>query len=124
MAECRIGWLPFLFSWMDRQYLMRPPDRTVSLRGPPSEYVRRNVRFTFEDDTVGARLLELDPGPLRETVMWGCDYPHPQGVWPSPQPVLERLLGRVDPALRHEILFGRAARLFRIEAEQVSTGTG
>src|SRR3546814_916682 len=50
MAECRIGWLPFLISWMDRQVHERPADPTAPLSKLPSEYVRQNVRFTFEDD--------------------------------------------------------------------------
>jgi predicted TIM-barrel fold metal-dependent hydrolase len=115
MAEARIGWLPFLFSWMDRQQEIRAPDPTVSLSMPASDYVVRNVRFTFESDMVGARLLALEWTHLAETVMWGCDYPHPQRVWPNPDPVVDEMFAGVDPALRHEILFARAARLFRFD---------
>jgi predicted TIM-barrel fold metal-dependent hydrolase len=116
MAECRIGWLPFLFSWMDRQQEIRRPDATVSLPLRASDYVRRNLRFTFEDDMVGARLLALDWTHLAETVMWGCDYPHPQGVWPDPDPAVDRMFDGIDPALRREIVFARAARLFGFDA--------
>lgn len=112
MAESRIGWLPFLFSWMDRQQELRPADPLVSLRRPATDYVRRNIRFTFEEDTVGARLLALEWTALAETVMWGCDYPHPQRVWPDPDPAIDAMFAALDPALRHEIVFARAARLF------------
>lgn len=44
----------------DRQCEIRRPDETVGLGMLPSEYVRRNIRFTFENDVVGARLLEHD----------------------------------------------------------------
>ena len=119
MAECRIGWLPFLFSWMDRQWEIRPADKTIVLTMPPSEYVRRNIRFTFEDDMVGARLLQFEWSLLAETIMWGCDYPHPQGVWPNPEPVIERLFDGINADLTHKILFNRAARLFRINITDV-----
>jgi predicted TIM-barrel fold metal-dependent hydrolase len=122
MAESRIGWLPFLFSWMDRQQEIRRPDRTVTLSLHASEYVTRNVRFTFEDDMVGARLLAFDWAHLAETAMWGCDYPHPTRVWPDPHPVIDKMFEGIDPALRHEVLFARAARLFGFEASGASSG--
>lgn len=112
MAEARIGWLPFFVSWMDRQVSIREAGPIDALSLPPSEYVRRNVRVTFEDDPVGGRLLHEPWSGLQEIVLWGCDYPHPQGVWPDPEPVVERMLEGLDPSLRDEILFDRAARLF------------
>lgn len=114
MAEARIGWLPFLLSWMDRQVSIREAGPLDSLSFRPSEYVRRNVRVTFEDDVVGGRLLHEPWAELHDIVLWGCDYPHPQGVWPDPDPVVERMLGGLAPALRQEIVFGRAARIFGI----------
>jgi hypothetical protein len=80
-----------LFAWMDRQCEIRRPDETVALGmlpSVPSEYVRRNIRFTFENDVMGARLLEHDWSLLTETVMWCCEYPHAQNVWLDPDPVV------------------------------------
>ena len=55
VAECRIGWLPFLFTWMDRQVEIRPPDPTVNLSMMPTDYIKRNMTFTFEEDRLGAQ---------------------------------------------------------------------
>ena len=110
------GWLPFLFSWMDRQYEIRPADPTVTLSLRPSEYVRRNIRFTFEDDWVGGKLLGEAWSLLSDTVMWGLDYPHPQNVWPNPDPVVERMMGGLPADVRKEIVYGRAARLFGFDS--------
>lgn len=114
VAESRLGWLPFLFSWMDRQLEIREGNPRVSLSLRPSEYARRNLRFTFEADLVGARLLPLDWSGLAATAMWGCDYPHRQGTWPDPEPTIAAMLGDIDADLRDEILRRRAARLFRL----------
>jgi predicted TIM-barrel fold metal-dependent hydrolase len=116
MAESRIGWLPFFVSWMDRQVSIRDAGPVDSLSRLPSEYVQQNVRVTFEDDVVGGHLLHEPWAHLQEIVLWGCDYPHPQGVWPDPDPVVERMLHGLDPTLREEIVFGRAARIFGIGA--------
>lgn len=114
MAECRIGWLPFLFSWMDRQIKLRPPDATVGLRMLPSEYIRRNVCFTFEEDRIGGQLLREDWSGLADVVIWGCDYPHAQGPWPDPAPVVDAMFDGLDARLAGEILLHRTARLFGI----------
>jgi len=114
-AECRIGWLPFLVSWMDRQVREREPDPTAPLRLLPSEYFARQVRVTYEDDMIGARLLPEPWAYLRESAMWGADYPHTQGVWPNPDPVMDEMFAGLDPAFQHEVVFDRAARFFRLK---------
>jgi predicted TIM-barrel fold metal-dependent hydrolase len=119
MAECRIGWLPFLISWMDRQVEIRQPDDSVSLSMKPSEYVRQNICFTFENDVVGARLLGCEWSLLQDIVMWGMDYPHPQQMWPDPWEKINPMLADLDPAVRHQVLYGRAASLFGLGRSSV-----
>ena len=46
----------------------------------PSDYWRRQCKATFQFDRIGAKLVD-DIGA--ETLMWGSDYPHPDGVWPE-----------------------------------------
>jgi uncharacterized protein len=114
-AECRIGWVPFLVSWMDRQVRERQPDPTAPLSLLPSEYFKRQVRLTFEDDMLGAKLIPMPWGYLADSVMWGADYPHPQGVWPNPDPTIAEMFDGVDPALRQAAVCDRAAEFFRIK---------
>jgi len=116
-VECRIGWLPFLIYWMDRQVdprAHREPDPYVKLSLIPSEYVKRQMTFTFEDDMIGARLLDQDWAYIGDSAIWGADYPHGQGVWPNPEPTMAELFAGKDPALQREITFDRAARFFNI----------
>lgn len=120
MAECRIGWLPFLISWMDRQVEIRQPDDSVLLSMRPSDYVARNIFFTFENDAVGACLLDCEWSLLSETVMWGMDYPHPQQMWPDPWDKLRPLLASLAPSIRHQILYERAASLYGLGRASVT----
>jgi predicted TIM-barrel fold metal-dependent hydrolase len=113
-AECRVGWIPFVISWMDRQVRERPPDPTVHLSRLPSEYFARQMSVTFEDDLVGARLLPMEWAYLKESAMWGADYPHTQGVWSQLDRVMAEMLADVPPALREEVVFSRAARIFKL----------
>ena len=114
IAECRIGWLPFLITWMDRQVDTRPPDPTAPLSMLPSEYVKRNMTFTFEEDYIGAHLLSHEAAHIKHCVIWGSDYPHEQGTWPNPTKAHDKMFAGLDPALKREIIFDRAARLFKV----------
>lgn len=115
VAECRIGWLPFLFAWMDRQVEIRPPDPTVTLGMLPSEYIRRNMTFTFEEDRIGARMIQYDWSMLKDVAIWGSDYPHEQGTWPEPADMLEKMLVGLTPEEQRYIVLDHAAKLFNIQ---------
>ena len=114
-GECRIGWVPFLIQWMDRQVIERDPDPTAPLSLWPSEYIARQVCFAFEEDYIGTQMLKFDWSHLQECAVWGSDYPHPQGTWPDVSPPIDKMFETVDPAIRRRVLFEHAAELFHIE---------
>ena len=116
MAECRAGWVPFLVHWMDRQAVERPGlFRDTGLKELPSEYVKRQVCVTYEEDDIAAQMIRIDDSILRDILMWGADYPHPQGLWPDPDPVMHKMFAGLDPALRHQVVFERMRKMFNIE---------
>jgi uncharacterized protein len=116
-AECRVGWIPFLISWMDRQIHEREPDPTAKLSMLPSEYIKRQVRFTFEDDIVGAKLINEDWSYIKDSAMWGADYPHGQGVWGhNIDEKLAIVFEGWDPAMIREVTHDRAARFYNLKA--------
>lgn len=117
-AECRIGWLPFFIEWMNRQVRERPKDPSAPLSMMPSEYMNRNCSFTFEEDPIAMHMLSHDWSHIRDCVIWGADYPHEQGTWVSPKKKMDPQFVGIDPTLKHEILFGRAARIFKIKGGQ------
>ena len=113
-AECRIGWLPFFISWMDRQVKKRPNDPTTKLSMLPSEYIKRSVTFTFEEDYIGTQMIPYDWAMLKDSVIWGSDYPHEQGAWPNSGELIGRMFEGVDPKIKREVVFDHAARVFNI----------
>jgi uncharacterized protein len=118
-AECRIGWLPFLFSWMDRCHNDRLPDSVTPLKEKPTFYVKRNMTFTFEEDYIGAKQLADPEFGLQECAIWGCDYPHEQGqTWPDATPAMNKMFADVSPQLKHEIVWAHAQRLFSINGPE------
>ena len=115
VGECRIGWLPFLFQWMDRTHQDRFPDTMHQLRDKPTDYIRRNMSFTFEEDYIGAKMLADPEFIVGDVAIWGGDYPHEQGqTWPDAGPAMERMFAGVSPELMREVVWGRMQRLFGI----------
>jgi predicted TIM-barrel fold metal-dependent hydrolase len=114
-AECRAGWVPFLAYWMDRQAQERPGlFADTGLDMLPSEYLKRQVLVTFEEDDIAAQMISHEDNILRHILAWGADYPHPQGTWPDPSPIFFNMFDGLGPELRHEIVFGRMQRFFNM----------
>ena len=80
----------------------------------PSEYWRRQCHATYQSDPVGLRLIDLLG---EDTIMWGSDFPHPDGVWPDSQAFIERELAGVPDATRRKLVCENAARVYGFSGE-------
>ena len=47
-----------------------------------------------------------------ETLMWGADFPHPDGTWPDSMALIDDLFTEVPAATRRKVLYENAARLY------------
>lgn len=76
----------------------------------PSEYVRRQIHVTFQDDWVALRNRTLTG---IEPLLWGNDYPHNEGCYPRSVEAVERQAERagLDGSEREAIFGGTAAAL-------------
>lgn len=115
-GECRIGWLPFFIEHMDRQARERPTD--VKLQCLPSEYWKRQMAATFEDDVIGAKLLTDEHSHLQGMVMWGADYPHNPVAWPNTVELMSWLMKDVPEDIYFDAVYGRGAMFFRINSPE------
>lgn len=107
LGEAGIGWIPYVLWRMDAEWEDQFKD--LSLRMPPSDYWKRQCWATYQTDPVGVKLLdELSA----DNVMWGSDFPHPDGIWPDSQAYLERELGDLPAATRRKIVCENAAKLY------------
>ncbi len=107
IGESGIGWIPYVLDRMDAEWEDQFTDLPLSMK--PSEYWRRQCRATYQTDRIGIKLLD-DLGV--ETIMWGSDFPHPDGVWPDSQEYIERELGHLPAATRRRIVCDNAAELY------------
>src|SRR6516162_805941 len=106
LGESGIVWLPYALDRMDFEYEDRFRDL---MKLKPSEYWRRQCRATFQFDRIGAKLVE-DIGV--ETLMWGSDYPHPDGVWPESSKYIDEQFAGLSPDVVHKITCENAGKFY------------
>jgi len=106
-GESGIGWLPYALDRMDFEWEDR--FRDLGLKMKPSEYWRRQCRATFQFDRIGPKLID-EIG--LETLMWGSDYPHPDGVWPESSKYIEEQFAGLSADTIHKITCENAAKFY------------
>ncbi len=112
LGEAGIGWIPYVLWRMDAEWEDQFKD--LSLKMPPSEYWKRQCWATYQTDPIGVKLLD-DLGADR--VMWGSDFPHPDGVWPDSREYVQREMGHLPAAVRRKVVCENAARLYGFTLE-------
>jgi predicted TIM-barrel fold metal-dependent hydrolase len=111
LGESGIGWIPYVLWRMDAEWEDQFQD--LGLTMPPSGYWKRQCYATYQTDPIGVKLLE-DLGEDR--VMWGSDFPHPDGVWPDSQEYVQKELGHLPEGVRRKIVCDNAAHLYGFPA--------
>ena len=110
IGESGIDWVPYILDHMDLEWQDQFRDLTLTMK--PSEYWRRQCFATYQSDPIGLRLLDIIG---EENVMWGSDFPHPDGVWPDSQEFIEREFQNISDESKSKIICGNAARLYGFE---------
>ena len=83
----------------------------VGLEMKPSEFWRRQGFTTFQQEATAADFVHLVG---EDNVIWGSDYPHPDGVWPNSKKVIEDDMGRLDETVRRKLTRDNTGKLYRM----------
>jgi predicted TIM-barrel fold metal-dependent hydrolase len=108
IGEAGTGWIPYILDRMDAEWEDQFKDLDLKMR--PSGYWYRQCYATYQSDPVGVKLLE-ELG--EDNIMWGSDFPHPDGIWPDSQEYIQKELGHLPEATRKKIVCDNAAKLYR-----------
>jgi predicted TIM-barrel fold metal-dependent hydrolase len=111
MVECGAGWLAWTLAAMDDAYRDHQAFVRPKLEHPPSFYFRRQGAVTFQRDPVGISNL---PYTGVRCLLWGNDYPHPEGTYPESRAVLGAMLDGVPQGIVDRITFLNAAELYAL----------
>jgi predicted TIM-barrel fold metal-dependent hydrolase len=105
-GESGAGWLPYALHRMDFEFEDRLRDL---MKLKPSEYWRRQCKATFQFDPICTKLID-DIG--FETLMWGSDYPHTDGICPESSKYIEEQFAGLSPDVVHNITCENAAKFY------------
>ncbi|HXZ85526.1 MAG TPA: amidohydrolase family protein, partial [Myxococcota bacterium] len=114
LGESGIGWLPYALERMDSEW---EQFKDLGLKLLPSEYWRRQMAATFQDDQAGIDAISTIG---EETLMWGSDFPHPDGLWPDSRASIEKQFAHVPEATRRKILCDNAARIYGFDLSKIA----
>jgi predicted TIM-barrel fold metal-dependent hydrolase len=111
MIECGAGWLAWTLDAMDDAYEEHRAWVRPRLAQRPSEYFRRQGFVTFQRDPVGLALLERTGS---RSLLWGSDYPHPEGTFPHSRRVIAEQFAGLPREAAERILWRNAAEVYAI----------
>ena len=107
LGECGIGWIPYVLQRMDQEYENFASN--IGLTMKPSDFWRRQGYSTFQDEFLTKELIR-DAG--EDSIIWGSDYPHPDGIWPDSRRFIQENLGHLDETTRSKLVYDNAAKLY------------
>jgi predicted TIM-barrel fold metal-dependent hydrolase len=111
-VEFEVAWVPYFLGRMDNVYT----ERAVGVRGRrfrdgmlPSDFFRRNVFISFQEDDLG---IQLRSHIGVENLLWGSDYPHAESTFPRSRQIVDRILQGIPETEQAMIAGANAARLY------------
>ena len=107
LGEAGVSWLPYILDRMDEEYEDRYHQLNLSMK--PSELWRRQGYSTYQHEpSVGVMIPLIG----EDNIMWGSDYPHPDGIWPDSQKWIAEDLASVSPSVHWKIVCENAGKLY------------
>jgi len=115
-------WVPEFVELLDFRYeethfAAKLGDYRSHLTMKPSEYFRRNV-------FLGASCMPRREADLRaeigvDNIMWGSDFPHPEGTWPETREQMVATFRGLPQTELEAMLSGNAARVYGFDVEKL-----
>jgi predicted TIM-barrel fold metal-dependent hydrolase len=83
----------------------------------PSDFFRRNVVLSFQEDAIGIRLRDAIGV---DNMMWGSDYPHSESTFPQSRKILAEILAGVPDDEQAKIAAGNTARVYNFDVARLT----
>ncbi len=112
-AEVRADWIPGTLAYLDQ----RLRDEGHQTRLTASEYFARNCFATPSSPRPSEIALRHKLG--LERIMFGVDYPHPEGTWPNTHEWLRLLLSDVPLVEVRDFLGENAVRCYNLDRSRL-----
>ena len=124
ITEGTTVWVPEYLHLLDHRfdtthYAQKLGDYHSHLKSKPSEYFARNVKL-------GASCMPRREAEMRfetgvEQIMWGTDYPHPEGSWPFTRKQMIETFQDLPEDEIEAMLGGNAAGFYGLDIDRLNT---
>ena len=110
-AENDTGWLPHYMYRLDHAFQKWGVQMAQPLEMKPSDYVRRQLWATFQDDPIGPMTWKFFG---EDNYMWASDFPHTDSTWPHSREVIASNFEGLPEQVTRKITCDNAAQLYGI----------
>ena len=123
MTEGTSIWVPEYLHLLDQRYAQTAYNQKMGdfqshLSMPPSGYFRRNVKLG--SSCMPRREAENRHEIGLDNIMWGSDYPHPEGAWPhTREQMVETFHGLPEDEIA-QMLGGNAVEFYGLDVEKLA----
>ncbi len=110
-SEFEVSWIPYWFfrvKQVERDF--GPALKIPKVGKPIAEYMKQIYHGTIDDEFLEQALEVVDP----HTILWGSDFPHARCTYPNTLSVIDRVFGKLTPAMREDLTLRNAARVYNI----------
>ncbi len=123
ITESTCVWVPETLALLDFRYAETPyaaklGDYRSHLSMKPSDYFHRNVLLGAS--CMPRREVEMRHQIGLDNIMWGTDFPHPEGTWPETRKQMVEAFHGVPQDELAAMLGGNAARLYGFDLEKLA----
>jgi predicted TIM-barrel fold metal-dependent hydrolase len=119
IVEFELAWAPNVLTSMDYTYRERHGEAIYRFKSGmlPSDFFRRNVVLSFQEDAIGIRLRDVIGV---DNMMWGSDYPHSESTFPQSRKILAEILAGVPDDEQAKIAGGNTARVYNFDVARLT----
>ena len=119
IVEFELAWAPHLLATMDYTYRERHEEAIYRFKDGmrPSDFFRRNVVLSFQEDAIGIRLRDVIGV---DNMMWGSDYPHSESTFPRSRRILAEILSGVSEDEAAKIVGANTARVYHFDVARLT----
>lgn len=114
LTEVRADWLPSTLKRLDELAARR----RTPLKMTPSEYWARNCFIT--PSSIHICEMEMREQIGVDNLIFGTDYPHPEGTWPNTKEWIRMTFKGASEAEARKLLGGNAIRCFGLDRDKLA----
>jgi len=116
LTEVRADWVPATIAHLDRRF--SEAGATVAMKRKPSEYYRDHI--VVAPSSIHRAEVEMRHEIGVDQIIFGSDYPHPEGTWPNTRDWIRSAFAGVPETEVRAILADNAIKAYGLDRDRLA----